>query len=68
MYSVFQTIKFLIACTPQGVISFVSEAAGGRISDQALVERSGFCNLLQAGDIVMAGKMCLKVCCNQISM
>lgn len=36
------TIKFLIACTPLGAISFISKAWGGRASDVQIVRESGF--------------------------
>ena len=36
------TVKFFIACTPHGAISFVSKAWGGRVSENVLVRSSGF--------------------------
>ena len=36
------TVKFLIACSSRGAITFLSKAWGGRVSDIQLVQRSGF--------------------------
>ena len=57
------TIKFLLAVTPNGVPCFVSQCFGGRISDKELVQRSGFLgqtedgqDRFEPGDAVMADK------------
>ena len=50
------TFKFLIGITPSGVISYVSDAWGDRISDRRVVMESGFLDLLEPGDGVMADK------------
>ena len=50
------TIKVLIGITPSGVISFVSEAYEGSISDRKLVEECGLLQKLEPGDEVMADK------------
>ncbi|XP_038582485.1 uncharacterized protein LOC119908712 [Micropterus salmoides] len=49
-YKQHNTIKFLISVTPQGSISFVSKAWGGRVTDKHLIEHSGFLDKLLPGD------------------
>ena len=43
-YKKHSTVKFLIACTPYGSISFISQAWGGRVSSVDIVRESGFIN------------------------
>lgn len=44
------TLKFLVGITPSGVISFVSEGFGGRVSDRQMIERTCLLDLIEEGD------------------
>ena len=55
-YKHHNTAKFLIGITPQGVISYVSKAWGGRTSDKYLTENCGILKNLIPGDVVMADR------------
>ena len=50
------TFKALIAISPSGAISFVSDLFGGNISDKELTSRCGLLDLLEDEDSVMADK------------
>ena len=43
-YKKHSTVKFIIACTPLGSISFISKVWGGRVSDIGIVKDSGLIN------------------------
>ena len=49
-------MKALIGITPTGATAFASELYPGSISDKKIVKRSGFLNILQPGDEIMADK------------
>lgn len=50
------TLKFLIGISVTGVILFVSIGFGGRASDKAVVNKSGFLNKIREGDVVLGDK------------
>ncbi|KAL7286717.1 hypothetical protein TKK_0019021 [Trichogramma kaykai] len=51
------TIKFMIGTTPSGLISYVSKAYGGRVSDKAIFKRSRLLNRMKRGiDAIMVDK------------
>ena len=55
-YKKHNTLKFLIAIAPSGYIMHISHSYGGRTSDQFICQNSGFYNLLEFGDEVMADR------------
>ena len=55
-YKHHNTLKLLVACTPAGTITFLSELFTGNISDKQIVNKSGFLNRIQPGDNVMADR------------
>ena len=55
-YKHHNTVKVLIGITPQGCISFVSGARGGRTSDKHLTENCGLLDKLLPGGLVMADR------------
>uniref|UniRef100_A0A6P7H041 Uncharacterized protein LOC114345171 n=1 Tax=Diabrotica virgifera virgifera TaxID=50390 RepID=A0A6P7H041_DIAVI len=55
-YKHHNTIKFLIGMTPQGSISYISNAWGGRTSDKQIVELSGFLDKIKPHDVVLADR------------
>ena len=55
-YKHHNTVKYLVSITPSGSISFISRAFGGRTSDKVVTKRSGFLDLLENGDLVLADR------------
>ena len=50
------TAKVLIGITPQGVVAFVSDCWGGRVSDKYLTDHCGILQKLLPGDVVLADR------------
>ena len=55
-YKHHNTVKFLIGIAPQGFVSYISTAWGGRASDKTIVEESGILKKLLPGDVVLADR------------
>lgn len=55
-YKQHNTVKFLIAVTPQGTISYVSKAWGGRASDKYITEHCDILEHLHNGDLILADR------------
>lgn len=55
-YKKHNTVKFLIATTPSGTISFISRCWGGRVSDKYITQHSDFLHRIEPGDMVLADR------------
>ena len=55
-YKSHNTVKFLVAITPTGTVSFISKCWGGRVSDRHLTVNSGFLKHLKYGDLILADR------------
>ncbi|KAL4702235.1 hypothetical protein ACJJTC_010835 [Scirpophaga incertulas] len=55
-YKKANTIKYLISCTSNGLINYISNGYGGRITDTCIVETSDFSKCLQPNMCVMADR------------
>ncbi|XP_057297669.1 uncharacterized protein LOC130628703 [Hydractinia symbiolongicarpus] len=55
-YKHHNTIKFLIGISPAGFITFLSDCYGGRASDRYITKDSGFYELLERDNKVMADR------------
>ncbi|VEN38659.1 unnamed protein product [Callosobruchus maculatus] len=55
-YKKCNTFKYLISCTPDGFINFISKGFGGRISDEQLFQKSGLLEELPEACAVIADR------------
>ena len=55
-YKHHNTLKYLVAIAPDGLISFISVSWGGRTTDRYIVQQSGFLDRLDPGDLVLADR------------
>ncbi|KAJ8030934.1 Protein ALP1-like [Holothuria leucospilota] len=55
-YKKHNTLKVLVGITPNGQFSFVSRSYGGRASDVHIVRESGFLDLIEPYDTIMADR------------
>ncbi|KAK5647949.1 hypothetical protein RI129_002841 [Pyrocoelia pectoralis] len=55
-YKKCNTLKYLISCTPDGIVNFISTGYGGRTSDAVIVENCGLLEVLPPGVAIMADR------------
>nr|XP_055051016.1 uncharacterized protein LOC129436797 [Misgurnus anguillicaudatus] len=55
-YKHHNTVKYLVGITPAGAISFLSPGFGGQVSDKELTLKSGFFELLEPKDEILADR------------
>ena len=55
-YKSHNTVKFLVAITPTGAVSFISKCWAGCVLDQHLTVNSGLMRHLKYGDLVLADR------------
>lgn len=50
------TLKYLISCSPNGTVNFISEGYGGTTSDMSIVQDCNYLKKLLNGEVVLADK------------
>lgn len=50
------TVKYLISCTPDGLVNYISSGYGGRATDVTITEDCGYLDKLEPGTAVMADR------------
>lgn len=55
-YNSYNTVKYLVGTSPAGAITFLSAGWGGRVFDKQLTGESGFYDLLQVNDEILADR------------
>lgn len=55
-YKSHNTVKFLVGITPNGAISFLSKCWGGRATDKQITRNSGFLDMVEHGDVILADR------------
>lgn len=55
-YKQHHTAKFLVSITPSGMFNFVSETWGGRASDKHITTYSGFLDIIEPYDVILADR------------
>ncbi|KAF9404882.1 hypothetical protein HW555_014119 [Spodoptera exigua] len=55
-YKKCNTLKYLISCTPDGLINFISDGYGGRATDVMIVQDSSYLQALPPNKAVMADR------------
>lgn len=56
LYMKHNMVKFLIGISPCGAISFLSQCWSDHVSDKHLTQQSGFLNLIDPGDLILADR------------
>ena len=55
-YKNHSTIKYLVAFSPTGAITFLSHGWGGRVSNKEITIKSGFPSLIEHGDQILTDR------------
>lgn len=55
-YKKANTIKYLVSCTPNGLVNYISPGFGSRITDTCLVESCDLIKCLQSAMCMMADR------------